>query len=135
MLDFSKLHDAIGKVADLAKSHAHVSTLLQDAKTEGQKLLNEALSAAQKEVDTLVEQLIAAVGTPAEANGLAAVAAALNVPPAPGVTVADPVAPAVRVDATGAPIAPAAPQAAVKPAVVTQVPAVTFLPGDPRAPK
>ena len=107
-LDFSKLHDAIGKVADLAKSHADNSVLVAQHTAE--------LNAAQSQVDALVEQLLAAVGTPAVKHGIAAVANALNVAPAPSVTVA----PAV------VPVAPLP----LGPAVNT-----TFLPGDPRAPK
>lgn len=132
-LDFTKLHDAIGKVADLAKSHASVSALYTTVKNDGEALLADA----QKQVDDLVEQLLAAVGSPAEAHGLAAVATALTVAPAPGVTVAQPVvapAPVVTDVAPAAPVAPVAPAAApVAPA--SALSAVTFLPGDPRAPK
>lgn len=88
-LDLSKLHDAIGKVADLAKSHADNSALVAQHKAE--------LAQAQSDVDALVEQLLAAAGSPVEKAGIAAVAQALAVEPAPGVTVIEPVAPVAPV--------------------------------------
>ncbi|MGZ3675362.1 MAG: hypothetical protein ACXVCO_13735 [Ktedonobacterales bacterium] len=128
-LDFSKLHDAIGRVADLANAHADVTVLAATHRAE--------LDGAQKQLDDLVEQLLAAVGSPAEKHGIAAVANALSVAPAPGVTVVAPVAPVAPITATVLPVvspleAPAAP--AVAPAL-SALGVATFLPGDPRANK
>jgi hypothetical protein len=116
-LDFSKLHDAIGKVADLAKAHADNSAVVAQHKAE--------MADAQTQVDALVEQLLAAAGTPAEQHGIAAVASALGVSPAPGVTPVAPATPAVAPVVTPY-VAPAAPAATPTPyvaATVTPMPA------------
>jgi hypothetical protein len=96
-------------VADLARSHADVSGLVASANAERDAALAD-LAQAQHDVDALTAQLLAAAQTPAEAAGIAAVSAALYVPLA---SVDVPVVPAV--------------------APVVTLPAVTFLPGDPRA--
>jgi hypothetical protein len=101
MLVLSKLSDAVSKVASVAAEALAART---------------AIAQAQSEIDALTASLIAAVGTPAEAAGIAAVADALFVAPAP-----------VDVPSESA-VAPALP---LGPAV----PVATFLPGDPRAPK
>jgi hypothetical protein len=73
-LDLSKLTDAVAKVADLAKSHGDAVALVAQHQAE--------LSQAQHDIDSLVAQLMDAVSTPAEAHGIAAVAAALSPDPA-----------------------------------------------------
>lgn len=116
-LDLSKLHDAIGKVADLAQDHA----ALQRAHGDTTVLLAQhkaELEQAQKDVDALVEQLVAAATSPAEQVGITAVAAAILAPA--------PVAPVAPVTPMLPPVSPIAPVAPV-------VSVGTFLPGDPRA--
>lgn len=64
-LDLSKLTDAVTSVAGLAADHA---AMVQDLKE------------TQAAIDTLTNSLLAATKTPAEAVGIAAVAAALATP-------------------------------------------------------
>lgn len=62
-LDLSKLSQAVTSVAGVAQAHA---------------LLKAEMAQAQVDVDTLTASLLAAVTSPAEAVGIAAVAAALD---------------------------------------------------------
>lgn len=62
-LDLSKLSDAVTQVAGVAKRAARAENDIREA---------------QASVDTLTAALLAAVSTPAEAVGIAAVAAALT---------------------------------------------------------
>jgi hypothetical protein len=68
MLDLTKLTDAVTKVAGVAQAAAAAR-----AEADAVKV---SLANAQADIDVLAERLIAAVDTPAEAVGLAAVAAA-----------------------------------------------------------
>lgn len=117
-LDLSKLTDAIGKVADLAKSHASTSALVSTYNA-AKVAAETALAQAQKDVDTLVAQLLAAATTPAEATGLTAVASALTTPAAPVVAPVTPVAPAVATV-----VSAVAPAVQVAPVVSAAAPAV-----------
>jgi hypothetical protein len=69
MIDLTKLTDAVTKVAGVAQAAAN-------ARAEADAI-KAALANAQADIDALAAQLIAAVDTPAEAVGLAAVAGAL----------------------------------------------------------
>lgn len=73
-LDLTKLSNAVYLVAGIANRASSAEA---------------ALVAAQADVDALAASLIAAVDTPAEAVGLAAVAAALAAPTAAGAVVDD----------------------------------------------
>jgi hypothetical protein len=121
-LDFSKLTLAVHKVADLAHSHASLHQVAG--------LAVDAEKTAQAEIDSLVDAIEAALGqtaaplTQAGANGLAAVAVALNPAPAsvaapapqspvlPAVSPVDAVPTTVTVDAVPAVSQPAVPPAA-----------------------
>lgn len=128
-LDFSKLHDALAKVADLAKAHASVSALVADASAARDAALAD-LREAQDHIETIASQLLSAASTEAEKVGLTAVAGALSTLSTDVAPAAAPVA-VQAVDATGAPVAP--PVAPAVPAPAAAAPATTFLPGDPRA--
>lgn len=117
-LDFSKLTDAVAKVAALAASHGDASAAISAATSARDAALAD-LAQAQIDINAMADQLIAAAQTPAESAGLAAVASALVAPA--------PVGPASVTPAV-APVAPHAP-------VAGPSSAVTYLPGDPRAPK
>lgn len=68
-VDFSKLTDAVAKVADLAKSHGDAVAMAAQHKAE--------LAQVQVDLDNIAAQLLASVSTTAEEHGIAAVAAAL----------------------------------------------------------
>jgi hypothetical protein len=113
-LDLSKLTDAVAKVASLASS---VSSVAAERDAAVQDLVS-----AQADIDQLTATLLAATTTPAESAGIAAVAAALAVAPAPvDVPVAPAVDPVPSLPALGPVAAPVAQSG------------TTFLPGDPRA--
>lgn len=137
-LDFTKLTDAVAKVASLAASHADVSSQVVAANAARDAALAD-LAQAQIDIDDMAAKLIASATTPAEATGLAAVAAALVAPVSPVVApvapAVDPTAPVVVAPAPAvAVVAPAPTGTPVAPAVAAVTsPATTFLPGDPRA--
>jgi hypothetical protein len=127
MLDLTKLTDAVTKVAKLATDHAATKQAYDDASSERhaarveRDAALEAIAKAQADIDALTSTLIAAAGSPAEATGIAAVADALFVAPAPTIA---PVIPAIN------PAAPPLPPLAPTP---KKGQSITFLPGDPRA--
>ncbi|MBW7970966.1 hypothetical protein [Bradyrhizobium sp. BR 10289] len=71
-IDLSKLSEAVTKVASLASE--------RDAAIKASKA---AIASAQADIDQLADQLLAAVSSPAEAVGIAAVAEALATPVTP----------------------------------------------------
>jgi hypothetical protein len=70
MIDTSKLVDALSKVVDLAHREATAQDELATAYAAAEK--------AQADINDIAEKLIAAAGTPAEADAIAAVAGALD---------------------------------------------------------
>lgn len=133
-LDLSRLHDAIGKVADLAQDHAELQRAHGDVVVLAAQHKAE-LEQAQKDVDALVDQLVAAATAPAEKVGIQAVADAILTQAS---TVGSLAAPEVPADAIVEPVAPVMlPTTSVMPPLVfapVAPPVVgTFLPGDPRA--
>lgn len=131
-LDLTRLHDAIGKVADLTQDHAELQRAHGDVVVLAAQHKAE-LEQAQKDVDDMVALLIDAATTPAERAGLTAVAAII-VPAVEPVDV--PVeAPVASVDTTVFPPAMMAPMLPMVSPVAPVAPVVTgtFLPGDPRA--
>lgn len=68
-LDLTKLSDAVAKVAGIAQAHSALTIQVAELKADHK--------AAQDAIDTLAVSLIAAATSPAEAAGLAAVAAAV----------------------------------------------------------
>jgi hypothetical protein len=127
-LDLTRLHDAIGKVADLAQDHAELQRAHGDVVVLAAQHKAE-LEQAQKDVDDMVALLIDAATTPAEKAGLTAVASII-VPAVEPVDV--PVEAPVDPVMTGNLVTPMLPM--VSPvAPVAPVVTGTFLPGDPRA--
>jgi hypothetical protein len=100
-LDLSKLSDAVNKVAGLAQAHAAVSKAHADVSAERDALLEDH-KASQDAVDALTVSLVAAATSPAEAVGLAAVAAELSAP-APDVVVQSAIERALAAAKTNAP--------------------------------
>jgi hypothetical protein len=145
-LDLSKLSDAVNKVAGLANQAAKHKDAADAAnaaaakhKADHDALLAE-IKSAQAAVDTLTASLLAATTSPAEAVGIAAVAAALAPVKAPEAPVAHPgvtadlkpthgILDTIR-DALHTPIVGAS-----EPVKTTPLPAVTYVAEAPEAPK
>jgi hypothetical protein len=144
MIDLTKLADAVAKVASLANAHAVLNDIHADAKgalaraMADYDALKAEVTGAQASIDHLVETLLAATTSPAEAVGIVAVAAALSAPAvapsAPVIPAAPPVAPVIPVATPMPPVAPtpapaAAPSALETHSTASALPPVSFRQG------